>query len=632
LNSSVKRQHQSTQRIAVFSALMIGGLVLLMGRLVYLQVFRHDPLARRAESQVRRVVQRQPMRGDIRDVRGNPLAISLPAKTVAVDPVALNGRHLEVARILAPIMGIDELTLAEKLTPRVLKTVDGKDYYDLYVVLKRKVPLDECQKISEAMAALPSSYTDAGLLAMPRRTRDKLRAEYKQLRYRSLIFEDDQIRQYPGKTLASQLIGATAANRELTGLMGLELLFNTRLLGVSGWLLSEHDSHRRELSQYRDQEVEARPGDNLVLTLDSGVQYILETEMAKQMAEVKAKSITGIVVRPKTGEILAMATHPTFDPNDLDHSSKDSLRPRAITDQYEPGSTFKAVTVSAALNEHKVRLEDKIFCENGAFTYHGRTLHDSHGHASLSVEEIIEKSSNIGAAKIGLMLGDDLLVKYVDSFGFGDRTGITFPAEASGTVNRPGSRYWSGLSIVQIPMGHGVAVTPLQMAMAMGAIANGGNLMQPILVDRIEDEKGEMIVRTPRRVVRRVIAPETALLMIQALKTPLLAGGTAKAARVDGFTVAGKTGTAQKAIGGTYSSTAFISSFIGFLPADDPELLIAIVVDEPAFDPIHKFHQGGKAAAPVFKAVAERAANYLNIKPDLQTNSLISPVVAIGNN
>jgi cell division protein FtsI (penicillin-binding protein 3) len=629
----VKPQHQSTQRIAVFSALMIGGLVLLMGRLVYLQVFRHEPLAERAESQVRRVVQRQPMRGEIRDIRGNPIAISLPAKTVAVDPVALNGRHLEVAKILAPLLRIDEPALAEKLTPRILKTVDGTNYYDLYVVLKRKVPLDECQKISEAMTALAPIYSHAELLAMPRKTRNKLNGEYQQLRFRSLIFDADQIRQYPGKSLASQLIGATAANRELTGLMGLELLFNTRLLGVSGWLRSEHDSHRRELSQYRDQEVEARPGDNLVLTIDSGVQYILETEMAKQMVEVKAKSITGIVIRPKTGEILAMATHPTFDPNDLDHSSRDALRPRAITDQYEPGSTFKAVTVSAALNEHKVGLQDKIFCENGAFTYHGRTLHDSHGHASLTVEEIIEKSSNIGAAKIGLMLGDDLLLKYVDSFGFGNRTGITFPAEASGTVNRPGSRYWSGLSIVQIPMGHGVAVTPLQMAMAMGAIANGGNLMQPILVDRIEDEKGEVIVRTPRRVVRQVIAPETALQMIQALKTPLLAGGTAKGARVDGFTVAGKTGTAQKIkIGGGYSSTAFVSSFIGFLPADDPELLIAIVVDEPAFDPVHKFHQGGKAAAPVFKAVAERAANYLNIKPDLQTNNLISPVVAIGNN
>ncbi len=611
---------------------MIGGLLLLMGRLVYLQVFRHDPLSQRAESQVRRVVQRQPMRGEIRDIRGNPLAISLPAKTVAVDPVALNGRHLEVARALAPILQIDEPTLVEKLTPRVFKTVNGTNYFDRYVVLKRKVGLEDCQKLVETVADLPPIFSPADLAAMPRKTRDRARLEYSQVRSRSLIFEDDQIRQYPGKSLASQLLGGTAANRELTGLMGLELLFNSRLLGVSGWVRSEHDSRRRELSQYRDQEVEARPGENLVLTIDSGVQYILETEMAKQMANVKAKGITGIVLRPKTGEILAIATHPTFDPNDLDHSSTNSLRPRAITDQYEPGSTFKAVIVAGALNEQKVGLQDKIFCENGAFRYQRHTLHDSHGHGTLTVEEIIEKSSNIGAAKIGLMLGDELLVKYVDTFGFGDRTGITFPGEGSGTVNRPGSRYWSGLSIVQIPMGHGVAVTPLQMAMAMGAIANGGKLMQPIVVDRIEDEKGAVVVRTPRRVVRQVISPEAAQQMVQALKTPLLSGGTAKAARVDGFTVAGKTGTAQKPVGGTYSSTAFYSSFIGFLPADDPELLIAIVVDEPAFDPVNKYHQGGKAAAPVFKAVSERVANYLNIKPDLQTNSLIAPVFAAGNN
>ncbi len=628
---TVKPHQQTTRRIAFFAAMMVGGLMLLMARLVYLQVFRHDPLAQKADRQARRTVERQPMRGDIRDIRGNPLAVSLPAKTVAIDPMALHGRHAEAARVLAPILRVEEQELLQRITPQVLRTTNGTNIYRRYVVLQRKTPLEDCARLAAAMTNLPPDFTPQELAAMPFKTRQKRKLQYAQVRSGSLIFEDDQIRRYPAKTLAAQIIGATSANRELSGLLGLERTFNERLTGVPGWITSEHGrGSKGELSQYRRLDVAARPGESLVLTIDSGVQYILETEMAEQMAKVRAKGITGIVLRPKTGEILAMATHPTFDPNDIRGDATNHFRPRAITDQYEPGSTFKAMVVAAALNEGKVSLQDKIFCENGAFRYGGRTLHDTSGHGTLTVEEIIEKSSNIGAAKIGLMLGEESLVDYIDAFGFGRRTGLTLPDEASGMVHRPGSRWWNGLSIVQLPMGHGLAVTPLQMAVSMAAIANEGRLMQPILVDRIEDHQGEVVVRTPRRMVRQVVTPEAAKQMVQALKSPLLTG-TAKAARVEGFTVAGKTGTAQKPEGGTYSKTAFYSSFIGFLPADDPELLIAIIVDEPAYDPVHKYHQGGKAAAPAFKAVAERAANYLNLKPDLQTNSLIAPVVVAGN-
>src|SRR5665213_3408951 len=377
------------------------------------------------------------------------------------------------------------------------------------------------------------------------------------------------------------------------------------------------DKHQRELVAHRDQDVEPRDGFNVILTLDAALQDIVESELAIGVQKHSPISASCVVVRPRTGEILAMATLPNFDPNLPGHSSMDALRNRVISDCAEPGSTFKIVVVTAGLNEHLVTLNDIFDCERGHFYYAGRLLHDHEPFGLLSVENIITKSSNIGAAKIGIRLGDEKLCEYIQKFGFGHRTGIPLPGEVSGIVHPV--KEWSKVSIAQIPMGQGVAVTPLQMVMAMAAIANHGLLMRPMLVDRLEDEDGTLAAKYEPQAVRQVASPEAINEIITALKTVVTHDGTAVAAGLEHYTVAGKTGTAQKVEHGQYVQK-FFSSFIGFFPADNPELCISVVMADPKDS-----HYGGLVAAPVFHAIAERAANYLNLKPDVQIETPSSP-------
>ena len=319
-------------------------------------------------------------------------------------------------------------------------------------------------------------------------------------------------------------------------------------------------------------------------------------------------SISSIVVRPRTGEILAMATLPNFDPNNLGNSA-DARRNRVIADVAEPGSTFKIVVASAALNEGIVKLGDTFDCEHGHFFYCGRMLHDHESYGTLSVENIITKSSNIGAAKIGIKLGESRLYDYMRNFGFGTPTGIPLQGEVRGIVHPVKS--WSKVSIAQIPMGQGIAVTRLQMMMAMCAIANNGWLMRPMLVGRLEDRDHKVVAKYSPQRLRQVISEPAARQMVKALKTVVSADGTAPKAALDHYTVAGKTGTAQKVENGGYAHGKYFSSFIGFFPADNPELCISVMMDEPK-----QGYYGGQTAAPVFKQIAERAANYLNIRPE----------------
>jgi cell division protein FtsI/penicillin-binding protein 2 len=384
---------------------------------------------------------------------------------------------------------------------------------------------------------------------------------------------------------------------------------NSKLSGVRGWRVTETDNRKREVVWLRDQDVEPHDGYNVVLTLDAVVQNILETALAEGMEKHSPISISGMVIRPRTGAILAMATLPTFDPNSPGASVPDSRRNRVIADLVEPGSTFKIVVVSGGLNERKMTLKTVYDCERGAFVYGGRTLHDHDPYGLLTVEEIITKSSNIGAAKVGIALGQEQLYAYIRDFGFGVRTGIPLPGEVNGIVH-PTDK-WYKVSLAQIPMGHGVCVTPLQMAMAMAAIANNGALMRPMLVDRLQDQDGHVVAKYGPQKVRQVLSPETSRQMVQALKTVVTKDGTAPKAALEHYTVAGKTGTAQKVENGAYVRGKYISSFIGFFPADHPELCISIVLDQPK-----GLHYGGLTAAPVFRQVAERTASYLNIPPD----------------
>ena len=433
--------------------------------------------------------------------------------------------------------------------------------------------------------------------------------------------ENDQLRTYPGQNLASHVLGfATSEERELadkgaaseiTGKDGVELFLNSKLSGVRGWRRTETDNRGRELVTLREQDVDARDGLNVVLTLDAYVQHIVEAALADAMEKHSPISISAIVARPRTGEILAMATLPDYNPNNPGAAPADARRNRVISDVVEPGSTFKIVPVSGALNDQLVNLTDVFYCEHGHFAFAGRTLHDHEPCDNLTVKGIITKSSNIGAAKIGIKLGQDRLFEYITSYGFGARTGLPLPGEVPGIVHSV--KNWSKVSVAQIPMGQGIAVTRLQMMMAMCAIANNGRLMRPMLVDRLEDGSGNTVARYEPQAVRQVVSEATAKQMVEALKSVVTADGTAVKAAMTNYTVAGKTGTAQKVEGGQYVHGKYVASFIGFFPADNPELCISVVLDEPK-----EGYYGGLVAAPVFKQIAERAASYLNIQPDIQ--------------
>lgn len=582
---------------------LTAGLVALGGRLVDLQVVRHEELLSLAQTNTVRIIARQPVRGQILDIRGNPLATSLPAKTICADPAIIGDKREIVAEALAPLLQTNASYLAARLVPRLVE-INGKTNLSHYVVLRTKVPVETWERVKQTMAHLSFGVNEAKLTA-----RERLTNRF--IRNNSIFAQEDQIRVYPNQRLAAHVVGFVSNDEEQKGLSGIELAFNKDLSGIAGWRKTEMDKHQRELVAYRDEDVEPRDGLNVVLTLDAGLQNIVESELAIGAQKHSPISASCIMVRPRTGEILAMVTLPNFDPNQPGRFPMDALRNRTISDSAEPGSTFKIVVVTGGLNEHVVTLNDIFDCEHGHFAFAGRTLHDHEAYGLLSVENIITKSSNIGAAKIGIRLGEDKLMNYIQRFGFGRRTCIPLPGEVSGIVHP--LKDWSKVSIAQIPMGQGITVTPLQMVMAMSAIANHGMLMRPMLVDRLEDQSGKVFVKYKPQPIHEVADPETIKEMITALKTVPTREGTAAQAGLEHYTVAGKTGTAQKVEDGHYVQK-FFSSFIGFFPADNPEVCISVVFDEP-----RDSHYGGLVAAPVFHAIAERAANYLNIKPDIES-------------
>jgi len=608
--------------------LLLACLIALFGglgyRLVDLQVMRHDELLKQAEKKTERVISETAKRGDILDVNGNLLATSIPVKTVWANPDLIANQRLlpnaaaVFARALSPWLKVDEIKLYPQMLPRTHQNARGETVTNQYAVLKRQVPEDVWRQIQATLRSLP-----AGVDTRAWKRSDRLALT--NLCLAAIAADSDQMRVYPNSTNAAQVVGFVSVSaptngpQALAGCDGIEKSFNSKLSGVDGWRVTEADSSRRELVAHRDEDVQARDGLNVVLTIDVAVQHILETAMADAMQKHTPKSITGIVMRPRTGEILAMASLPDYDPN-IPNSIKTDGRNRVINDVVEPGSTFKIVVVSGALNNGIVTLDDQFFCENGHFAFAGRVLHDHERLGTETVKSIIMKSSNIGAAKIGIKLGEDNLYDYAWDYGFGQRTGIPLPGEAGGILYPV--KKWSKVSIAQIPMGHGVAVTRLQMLMAMAAIANDGWLMRPMLVSRLQQRDGSVVQRYAPERVRQVVSEASTKKMIEALKGVATKDGTAAEAAMKNYVVAGKTGTAQKVENGAYVTGKYISSFIGFFPADDPELCISIVMDEPK-----EGYYGGKVCGPVFREVAERCASYLNIPPDVNlmaTNAIIA--------
>ena len=597
-------------------------------RLVDLQVLRHDELAQMAELNTEHDFFKPPRRGNILDVNGNLLATSISVKTICANPSLIGNQQAVVAHALAPLLGMSEGSLCQRLVPRVWKNEKGETVTNglYYVRLQKNVPDETWQKIQMTMTNLSFGVDESKLS----RTN---RAFFRNLRQGAIFAEADQLRVYPNGPLAAHVLGFVGSDEvtlggtrisQLSGRDGIELDLNSKLSGVAGWRVTETDRQKRELVALRDQDVQARDGLNVVLTLDSAIQHIVETALADAMQKHTPISITGIVMRPRTGEILAMATLPDFDPNNPGAATVDARRDRVIGDMMEPGSTFKIVVVSGALNDGVVHLGDTFDCEEGHFAYAGRVLHDHEPFGILTTKGIITKSSNIGAAKIGIRLGENRLYDYATEYGFGEQHGHLLPGEVNGILHPV--KKWSKVSIAQIPMGQGVAVTRLQMLMAMCAIANGGWLMQPMLVNRLEDRSGDVVQPYTPQSVRQVISDATDKLMIEALKTVVSPDGTAPGAAMKDYTVAGKTGTAQKVGPDGYERGKYFASFIGFFPADDPQLCISVVMDEPK-----EGYYGGQVCGPVFREIAERCASYLNIPPD-KTSGLTNspPLVAAG--
>jgi len=620
-----KQQIRRALLLLAFLSLAFGGLCY---RLVDLQVLRHDELSAAGEKNTQREFWQAPRRGDILDVNGNILATSVPVKTICADPSLMGNFQPLIAHAIAPLLKLNEADLAKRLTPYLTRNAQGEVVTNNlhYVRLAKNISDETWRQVAAAMTNITFGVD---VKKLPRAQKEFVR----NLKNYSVFSEPDQMRVYPNGSLASQVIGFPASEEQkisgrivtqIAGRDGAELAMNKQLSGVAGWKVTETDRAQHELVAMRDEDVHPRDGLNVVLTIDSVVQHIVETALADALKKHTPRSITGIVMRPKTGEILAMVSLPNYDPNQPNTITPET-RNRVITDVVEPGSTFKIVVVSGALNNGIVSLNTPVYCENGAFAFAGRVLHDHERLGNETVKSVITKSSNIGAAKIGIQLGADNLYSYAWNYGFGQRTGIPLPGEARGFLYPV--KDWSKVSIAQIPMGHGVAVTRLQMLYAMASIANDGWLMRPMIVKQLQERDGSVVQRYAPERVRKIIGEQADLDMITALKTVPTKDGTAPDAAMKNYVVAGKTGTAQKAENGAYASGKYISSFIGFFPADDPQICISVVMDEPK-----EGYYGGKVCGPVFREIAERCASYLNIPPDpkLMTNNPSALVVENG--
>src|SRR6266436_3639957 len=493
----------SRTRCALVCAAFIGLFSTFSFRLIYLQAITPDEYAELAAKKHvhQRVIHAE--RGMILDANNEVLAHNIPVETVVADATLLSDVQATV-NLLNTELEIPSQELAEKLNS------DRR-----YIVIKRELPAARANAL-----------------------REKLRAG----NLRGIYFEHDATRIYPNGSMLCHVIGFTDFDRH--GIQGVEASMEEYLHGQDGYRFIEHNRAGQEIVPYRGQERARRDGYEVHLTVDLGLQSIVEDEIDAAMKEYSPQKATIILMRPQTGEILAIANRPNFDLNLRSEAKPEQMKNRAIIDMMEPGSTFKIVAAASALNEHKLRPDTTIFCENGLWNFGGRPLHDHKAYGELSVRDILVKSSNIGAAKLALSVGDQKFYEYIRRFGFGERTGIELPGEIGGVIRPPQS--WSRISITRIPMGHEVAVTPLQMTSAMATIANDGKLVTPRIVKSITGEDGRAVSTFSPVVLRQVISAETAKQIGEALRGVVSDQGTAAAAAVPGFTIAGKTGTAQK--------------------------------------------------------------------------------------
>lgn len=533
-------------------------------RLVRLQIFDGSRYEQLAENQRERVIPFPARRGAIFDRNGESLAVSLDHEMIFVDPA-----HVEdvtaTATALGPVIDIP----AEELIPKLSGTIPG----DRFEYIARQVSPDVAKKV-------------------------------RALDLEGIYFEDEPKRYYPGGRLAAHLLGFV--NVDGTPFGGVEGAYDGVLKGEAGEMTLEQDPSGRALPQAEFKQTRPEPGRSLFLTVDKDVQYFAEHTLAGAVEQFSADAGSAIVMRVGTGEILAMANVPTYDPNRAGRSDPAAQRNRAVTDVYEPGSAFKIVTASGALEEGVVTPKTTYVVPDN-LQVADRVINDSHPHAAekMTVSEIIEQSSNVGTIKIGLELGGARLQRYMKVFGFGSRTGLDFPGESPG-IMLPRAE-WSGSTIATLPIGQGVAVTPLQMATAYGTIANDGVWVEPKLLYSTMDDSGKMRTASAPS-TKRIISHKTALQMRKIL-TRVVRKGTGLEAAVPAYQVAGKTGTAQQPIPGGGYGNSYVGSFGGFAPASRPEIVVFVMLDEPR--PIW----GGSTAAPTFRAIMEFTLRHLGVSP-----------------
>lgn len=550
-------------RVLVLAAILALAFTGVLGRLGWLQVVRHGDLAALAERQYSRTVVLQAQRGPIVDRQGAALATSSPAESLFAQPRAV-GDPVRVAARLAPLLGVPQHEIHAQLT-------GGRQF----VWLRRKLP--------------PATA-----------------AEVKALREPGLGFLPEPLRLYPNRELAAHVVGFEGVDG---GLEGIERAFNETLSGTPGKAVVGRDALGREVVTEATLRAPAS-GQGVMLTLDRTIQYLAEREIDAAWRRTQSRAAMAVVMDPRTGDVLAIAIRPTFNPNAfLDVPSKDVWRNRAVTDPFEPGSTFKVIMAAAALEEGVVKPDDRIWAENGQITIARTTIHDWKKYGWLTFGEVLQNSSNVGSIKVGLSLGAERYYRYMTAFGFGAPTGVGLAGESRGLLREP--KRWSALSLPTMSIGQEVSVTALQMVAAFGAIANDGVLMQPRLVRSLFDAEGRETRRFEPAPIRQVVSAETAHTLTR-MMTQVVAQGTGHNAAIAGYDVAGKTGTAQKLdpVTRRYSRNPGVLSFVGFAPADAPRVVMLVMLDEPKNE-----RWGSEAAAPIFSAIGGEVLRHLDVPP-----------------
>ena len=542
-----------------------------------------------AENQRQRRLHIEPKRGGIYDRNGAALAASVEVPSISVDVVemlrgiegdaAQNAAIIQIAPRLAAILSLDPADVQQKLATR-----------RRFVWLKRRVSAEEAQAIRELGDA-------------------KKQAAAKQQVVRGLAVEGEGRRYYPGRELGGPVLGFVAPDG--FGKDGLELSLDDELRGRVEEVRGLRDRSGRLIFSEGTTDEQALAGHDVTLALDQAIQRVAERELDVAFRTYETKGASLVVMDPHTGDILALASVPGYNPNDYSESEADSRRDRAVTDRFEPGSVMKVFTVAAALAAGTLKPTEQIFCEHGNFQLGNVTIHDTHENDWLTPTQILAKSSNIGALKIGLALGEPNLYAAYRRFGFGEPTGLPLPGEASGVL-RPKGRQWFDVETANASFGQGISVTTIQLAVAMSAIANGGKVVEPILVKRITDARGNVVKEWASHVRREAVPEKVAKTISEMLTAVVEDGGTGVEAAMQGFRVAGKTATAQKVdpATGKYSEDKYTASFLGFVPAEKPRLVIAVVLDEPMIG-----RYGGDLAGPVFRRVAEASLRYLGVPP-----------------